>query len=93
MPLIRFSPLEETVLQLLGEQWFTRHEVKRHLWPSHTPESVNAAFAYLKSHHLIHELPRPHGESYWESTPLGHQVLGDFRRSRSPLYLEGARVG
>jgi hypothetical protein len=93
MPRVPFSPLEEYVLQLLGEQWHTRLEVKRKLWPAHTPEAVNLAFTYLKRHDLILELPRPHGDSYWEQTPLGAQVLADQRRSRSPLHVEGARVG
>lgn len=93
MPAISFSPLEELVLQLLGEQWYTRQEVKRKLFPEHSPETVKNAFSYLRDRELIVELPRPHGEPYWEQTQLGAQTLADFRRSRSALYLEGSRVG
>jgi hypothetical protein len=93
MSVLSFSPIEELVLALLGEQWYTRQELKRKLFPEHPPETVTRALDYLRRHELIHELPRHAGESYWESTPLGHQVLADFRRSRQPLYLEGARAG
>jgi hypothetical protein len=89
---LSFSPLEEHVLQLLGEQWYTRQELKRKLFPAHPPETVNRAIIYLRDHELILELPRK-GESYWEATPLGEQVLADWRGSRrSAVYLEGARA-
>lgn len=77
-----FSPLEETVLQLLGEQWYTARELKRKLFPEHAPEYVTRAIAYLRQHELVHILPRQHGEDYLESTELGRQVLADHRNSR-----------
>ena len=89
---LSFSPLEETVLQLLGEQWYTMQELKRNLFPEHAPESVKAAVAYLRRHQLVQPLEREHGEPYLEQTPLGAQVLADFRRSRTPLSLEGLHV-
>jgi hypothetical protein len=86
----RFSPLEEYVLQLLGEQWYTKEELKRKVWPTHSPEVVNLAVAYLKRHELVVQIERGRGEPYLESTQLGIQVLADVRRARTPMHLEGA---
>lgn len=88
----RLSPLEATVLQLLGEQWHTRTELQRRLFPGQPPDSVRGAMTYLRERELIVELPRQHGESYWETTELGRQVLADDRAAIAPLYVEGARA-
>ncbi len=81
----KFSPLEELVLQLCGEQWYTRQELKRKVWPEHSPEYVKRAIAYLLRQELIQELPRQHGEAYLEATQLGREILADVRRARRPL--------
>jgi DNA-binding PadR family transcriptional regulator len=81
----KFSPLEELVLQLLSEQWYTAQELKRKVWPEHAPEYVTRAIGYLRENELIQALERPHGEDYLEATPLGVEVLADTRHARRPL--------
>jgi hypothetical protein len=93
MPSVKFSPVEEQVLELLGEQWHTSAELRRRLWPAHTPEAVNRALKYLRGHELVQLLERGRGEPYYEQTQLGAQVLADHKRSRTALHLEGAHVG
>jgi hypothetical protein len=93
MTRLRFSPLEETVLQLLGEQWYTLGELKQKLFPEHAPQYVKSAVNYLRDHELVVQLPREHSEPYLESTELGRQVLADYRRARTPLHADTCRVG
>lgn len=92
MSRFRFSPLEEKVLQLLGERWYSREELTRELFPEHAPSATRATVSYLKRHDLVRELDRPHGQPFYEQTPLGAEILADYRRARSPLHFEGLHV-
>jgi hypothetical protein len=90
--MIRFSPLEERVLELLGEQWHTLEELKRLLFPEHAPERVKSAVAFLRRKQLVQLLERDHGQPFLEQTPLGAEVLADYRASQRPLHMEGLRL-
>ena len=45
---IRLSPLEEQLLDRLGGEWATLHELQRELFPDHAPLYVKAALRYLR---------------------------------------------
>jgi hypothetical protein len=87
-----FSPVEQAVLQLLARQWQTRSELVHKAHPA-SPEEIDLALSYLLRYELAVRLDRPHGEPYFDQTELGAQMLADFLRSRSGLYVEGCHVG
>jgi hypothetical protein len=82
MSRMRFSPLEEGVLSLIGSRWWSLEELQRELFPEFPPEMVKAAVGYLRRNSLIIALERQHGTPMYESTQLGVQVLAEYRRER-----------
>jgi hypothetical protein len=80
---VRFSPLEETVLAMVGEHWMSPEELIEQLYPQFSPESVRSAISYLKRKALIARLERRYGTPLYEQTPLGLHILGEFRREHT----------
>jgi hypothetical protein len=82
MSRISFSPIEEAVLSMLGDRWWTLEELQRVFYPEFSPDSVRAALAYLRRKSLVQALERQFGTSMFEQTQLGCQILAEFRRER-----------
>lgn len=79
---IAFSPVEEGVLALLGERWWTLEELQEYLFDEWPPTAVAAALAYLRRQRLAQALERRYGVPYFESTELGKRVLAEHRRGQ-----------
>jgi hypothetical protein len=77
---IRLSPLEEQLLDRLGGEWATLHELQRELFPDHAPLYVKAALRYLRRQGLARQLDREYGTPMFERTELGHAILAETRR-------------
>ena len=80
MTKIRFSPLEEAILSMIGERWHSYEELRQILFPEYSPESIKSAIAWLRSKALIAPLDRLHGTPMYEQTQLGAHILGEYRR-------------
>lgn len=79
MTKIRFSPVEETVLSMIGEHWSSYEELRQQLFPEYSPESIKSALEYLKSKALIAALDRRYGTPIYEQTELGQHILREYR--------------
>ncbi|HWY91086.1 MAG TPA: hypothetical protein VNY31_10480 [Solirubrobacteraceae bacterium] len=86
MPTHTLSPLEETVLNLIGAHWWTLEELQTMLSPEYCPEAVKTAIAYLRRRCLLSILQRRYGQPFYEQTALGFQTLCVQRRDRIQAY-------
>jgi hypothetical protein len=71
-----FSPVEEAVLSLVGNRWWTQQELEDDLYPEFDPTVVAGAVSYLRREGLLKTV---HGGVL--VTGLGVQLLAEYRRS------------
>jgi hypothetical protein len=87
MTKMNFSPVEEAVLSLIGNRWWTEQELKEELYPEIPPEAIHSAVRYLSRSSLIRQ-----SSNGLLQTELGMMVLAEYRRAQHDKYARGRQL-